>query len=73
MEKIYFSNIVKSSYYFLADKAYSEPIIGFVKDYIERRCIRFGFPFESSPSLEEVSCGHVLTSKKLQASILEYV
>jgi len=73
MEKIYFSNITKSSYYFLADKAYSEPIIEFVKASVKRRHITVGFPFESSVGLEEVSCGGVLTPKKLQASILEYV
>ncbi len=73
MEKIYFANIVKSSCYFLADKAYSDPILEFVKDCVERRCVTFGFPFESSPGLQEVSCGGVLTPKKLQASILEYL
>jgi len=73
MEQIYFNNITKSSCYFLADKAYSEPVIEFVRNCVERRCVKFGFPFESSPGLEEVSCGGVLTPKKLQASILEYV
>lgn len=72
-EKIYFDNMVKSSSYILPDRSYSEPIIEFVKKCVGRRDVTFGFPFESSLGLEEVSCGNVLSAKKLQASILEYV
>lgn len=72
-EKIYFYNIIKSSSYIIPDKSYSEPLISFVKECVEKRNITFGFPFESSPRLEEVSCGNILSPKKLQASILEYV